>query len=455
MTQSDGKQGRILIVDDEADLRSLLQITFKRMGLSSVAEPDLHSARERLKKDQFDLCLTDMRLPDGRGMELVEEIQQRYPQMPVAVITAFGNMELAVEALRAGAFDCVSKPVDLEVLRALVSRALTVEKSPAVSASIGEERLVGRSRAMRALKERIDKLARSQAPVCISGESGTGKEVIAREIHARGSRADKPFIPVNCGAIPADLIESEFFGHLKGAFTGASQPRSGFFQAAEGGTLFLDEIADMPLPMQVKLLRAIQERRIRPIGSEKELPVDVRILSASHKALDREVREGRFREDLYYRINVIDLHVPPLRERPEDVELLTERILAQLADVYGQSFELTESARSALVVHDFPGNVRELENILERAAALCEHSKIEAEDLGLSEELLSRPGKNAEPRENLAVERSLEDEAGPDNELELITEALEARRWNRTAAAKDLGLTLRQLRYRMKKYHID
>ncbi|MBS97277.1 MAG: sigma-54-dependent Fis family transcriptional regulator [Oceanospirillaceae bacterium] len=454
MTQSDGKQGRILIVDDEADLRSLLQITFKRMGLSSVAEPDLHSARERLKKDQFDLCLTDMRLPDGRGMELVEEIQQRYPHMPVAVITAFGNMELAVEALRAGAFDCVSKPVDLDVLRALVNRALTVEKSPAVSASSGEERLVGRSRAMRALKERIDKLARSQAPVCISGESGTGKEVIAREIHARGPRADKPFIPVNCGAIPADLIESEFFGHLKGAFTGASQPRSGFFQAAEGGTLFLDEIADMPLPMQVKLLRAIQERRIRPIGSEKELPVDVRILSASHKALDREVREGRFREDLYYRINVIDLHVPPLRERPEDVELLTERILAQLADVYGQSFELTESARSALVVHDFPGNVRELENILERAAALCEHSKIQAADLGLSEEP-PRPGKNAERRENLAVERSLDYEGGADNEFELITEALEARRWNRTAAAKDLGLTLRQLRYRMKKYHID
>ena len=442
----------VLVVDDEADLRALIDITLARMGFDTRGAADLEQARRLLRSHEFALCLTDMRLPDGRGMELVQQIQRDCPSLPVAVITAYGNMELAVEALRAGAFDCISKPVDLDGLRNLVRQAVAL--APAQRAETG---LIGESAVMNRLRASIDKVARSQAPVCISGESGTGKEVIAREIHARGSRADKPFIPVNCGAIPAELIESEFFGHLKGSFTGASCSRDGFFQAAEGGTLFLDEIGDMPLPMQVKLLRALQERHIRPLGAQQEQPVDVRVLSASHKSLSAEVEAGRFREDLYYRINVIDLYVPPLRERREDIPLLADALLTRVAAHYGRPFRLTDAAITRLLEYDYPGNVRELENILERAAALCDGGEISADELffgGALRRPASRtpappdaPSPAASPLHPPATSVRLD-------ERQALVDALEAHRWNRTATARALGMTLRQLRYRMKKYRI-
>lgn len=432
-------QPRVLVVDDEADLRSLLEITLGRMGLHTRTAANLAQARQLLREHDFALCLTDMRLPDGTGLELIEEIQQQHPGLPVAMITAYGNMELAVEALRAGAFDCISKPVDLANLRTLVRQATTLAPPPR-----SHTRLIGQSAVIRALRQRIDKVARSQAPVCISGESGSGKEVIAREIHASGKRADGPFVAVNCGAIPAELMESEFFGHLKGSFTGATADRDGFFQAAEGGTLFLDEVADLPLPMQVKLLRALQERRVRPLGAGQEQPVDVRILSASHKPLQAEVEAGRFREDLYYRINVIELRVPPLRERRDDIPLLADALLARVAARYEHPFRLTDAARARLLAYDFPGNVRELENILERAAALCDGGTITPAELAFG----SAPRCNGSAPCEPAAQPVAEDER------QTLVQALDEHRWNRTAAARALGMTLRQLRYRMKKYGI-
>ncbi|MBV1787105.1 sigma-54 dependent transcriptional regulator [Marinobacterium sp. D7] len=442
-------QPTVLVVDDEEDLRTLLEITLGRMGVTVYAAASLQEARRLLDEYRFNLCLTDMRLPDGRGMELVEQISQELPGLPVAVITAYGNMELAVEAMRAGAFDCVSKPLDIEQLRALVGHAVRpVDDAETEESGVG---LVGESPAMQRLKERIVKLAQTQAPVCINGESGSGKEVIARLIHARSKRRDQPFIAVNCGAIPAELMESEFFGHLKGSFTGAHANRSGFFQAAEGGTLFLDEIADMPLAMQVKLLRAIQERRVRPLGAEEEQPVDVRILSASHKRLHEEVQAGRFREDLYYRINVIELKVPPLRERRQDIPLLSRALLQRIAQRNSDSqpvLQIDDQALSALIAYPFPGNVRELENILERAAALCEHSLIRCEDLALEE----RP----RTRQQMGMrELVMSGDADGEDEREQLVKALEIHHWNRTAAARELGLTLRQLRYRIKKYDLE
>lgn len=432
-------QPRVLVVDDEADLRSLLEITLGRMGLHTRTAANLAQARQLLREHDFALCLTDMRLPDGTGLELIEEIQQQHPGLPVAMITAYGNMELAVEALRAGAFDCISKPVDLANLRTLVRQATTLAPPPR-----SHTRLIGQSAVIRALRQRIDKVARSQAPVCISGESGSGKEVIAREIHASGKRADGPFVAVNCGAIPAELMESEFFGHLKGSFTGATADRDGFFQAAEGGTLFLDEVADLPLPMQVKLLRALQERRRAPPGARQEQPVDVRILSASHKPLQAEVEAGRFREDLYYRINVIELRVPPLRERRDDIPLLADALLARVAARYEHPFRLTDAARARLLAYDFPGNVRELENILERAAALCDGGTITPAELAFG----SAPRCNGNAPCEPAAQPVTEDER------QTLVQALDEHRWNRTAAARALGMTLRQLRYRMKKYGI-
>jgi len=440
------RQPRVLVVDDEEDLRTLLEITLGRMGLRVDSAGSLADARCLLSEHSFDLCLTDMRLPDGRGMELVEQLARDLPELPVAVITAYGNMELAVEAMRAGAFDCVSKPVDIDQLRAMVGHAVHHITDPKPAES--DEGLVGESPAMQRLKARIDKLAQTQAPVCISGESGTGKEVIARLIHARSNRRERPFIAVNCGAIPAELMESEFFGHLKGSFTGAHANRSGFFQAAEGGTLFLDEIADMPLAMQVKLLRAIQERRVRPVGAEEEQAVDVRILSASHKRLHEEVQAGRFREDLYYRINVIELKVPPLRERRQDIPLLSRALLQRIAHRNGEcqgqmALQIDDEALSALLSYTFPGNVRELENILERAAALCEQGAITAEDLGL------------EDRPHTRLQLAMREQICGDDECSQLVQALELHHWNRTAAARELGLTLRQLRYRIKKYDLE
>ncbi|SCZ50341.1 sigma-54-dependent transcriptional regulator [Thiohalomonas denitrificans] len=444
-------QYHALIVDDEPDIRELLELTLTRMGVACEGAETLEEARDHLNRSDFNLCLADMRLPDGSGIELVRHIQQHRPELPVAVITAHGNMSLAIEALKAGAFDFVNKPVELATLRELVSTALKMgrrDEAPNPTSPSGRQ-LLGESEVIRTIRATINKLARSQAPIYISGESGTGKELIARLIHENGPRADKPFVPVNCGAIPADLMESELFGYCKGSFTGATHDKPGLFQAAQGGTLFLDELADLPLAMQVKLLRAIQEKAIRPLGAQKEVHIDVRILSATHQDLATLVREGRFREDLFYRINVIQLQAPTLRERPEDIPILVEHILERLAGELGvEPLQLDDSAREALGSYAFPGNVRELENILERAVTLCEQATI-------GEELLQLP-------EGVPVASS--EVGGGDFELEsylmeierkIILNALEETRFNKTAAAKRLGLSFRSLRYRLKKLDIE
>lgn len=443
---------KILIVDDEPDIRELLEITLGRMKLETRSARDVKEARDWLARESFDLCLTDMRLPDGTGLELVQFIQQRYPQVPVAMITAFGSLDTAINALKAGAFDFLTKPVDLPRLRELVGTALRmpapapVDKEPSI-----DQRLLGDSPPMLALRKQIGRLARSQAPVYISGESGSGKELVARLIHEQGARADRPFIPVNCGAIPAELMESEFFGHRKGSFTGATEDKPGLFQAAHGGTLFLDEVADLPLTMQVKLLRAIQEKAVRAVGGQTENVVDVRILSATHKDLAAEVAAQRFRQDLYYRLNVIELRVPCLRERREDIPLLAHNVLARLAQGSGlPPVQLSPAALETLKSYRFPGNVRELENMLERAYTLCEDDRIEAGDLRLSE----TAAKTEAGEPSLAQIDNLEDYL-ESVERKLILQALEETRWNRTAAAQRLNMSFRSMRYRLKKLGLD
>ncbi len=435
---------KTLIVDDEPDIRELLTITLQRMDIPSKAVADLSEARALLEQEDFDLCLTDMRLPDGNGLELVEHIQQCYPDLPVAVITAHGSMETAIDALKTGAFDFVTKPVDLESLRNLVANALKLaaKRSQTGHAIIGESDLIIK------LRKTIKKLARSQAPIYISGESGTGKELVARMIHEQGARSDHSFVPVNCGAIPAELMESEFFGHKKGSFTGANTDKQGLFQVANGGTLFLDEVAELPLVMQVKLLRAIQEKAVRPVGGHKEESVDIRVLSATHKDLAKMVADGEFRQDLFYRINVIELKVPPLNERGDDVLLLAEHILSDLSVTIGETLSLSMTAKQALKKYAFPGNVRELENILERAMTLCDGEVIEADDLHLPEDTGS-----AVPT---GLEGSMYLEPYLDSiERERIVAALEQTRWNKTAAAKVLGISFRALRYRLEKLGLD
>ncbi|MBL8256255.1 MAG: sigma-54-dependent Fis family transcriptional regulator [Pseudoxanthomonas mexicana] len=460
-----------LIVDDERDIRELLTLTLGRMGLRIDTAANLGEARELLGRNTYDLCFTDMRLPDGNGIDLVGEISRNHPSTPVAMITAFGNIELAVEALKAGAFDFVSKPVDLTVLRGLVKHALELNNSerapPPPPPPEQASRLLGSSAAMDGLRETIGKVARSQAPVYIMGESGTGKELVARTIHEQGARAPGPFIPVNCGAIPAELMESEFFGHKKGSFTGAHADKLGLFQAASGGTLFLDEVAELPLPMQVKLLRAIQEKAVRPVGAAGEVPVDVRILSATHKDLGELAADGRFRHDLYYRINVIELRVPPLRERTGDLAQLTTAILERLAAQHGRMApSVSPEAMEALGRYPFPGNVRELENILERALAMSEGHSIEIDDLYLPQAPTGRKfGGDFSPGEVVrdapgAVD--VDPAAGgalPDyiEQLEraAIQKALEDNRWNKTKAAAQLGITFRALRYKLKKLGME
>ncbi|MHB9797799.1 sigma-54-dependent transcriptional regulator [Pseudomonas sp. MT3] len=442
---------KALIVDDEPDIRELLEITLGRMKLDTRSARNVKEARELLAREPFDFCLTDMRLPDGTGLDLVQYIQQRHPQTPVAMITAFGSLDTAVQALKAGAFDFLTKPVDLARLRELVSTALRLRFPDAEEAPV-DNRLLGDSPPMRQMRNQIAKLARSQAPVYISGESGSGKELVARLIHEQGPRANIAFVPVNCGAIPSELMESEFFGHRKGSFTGAVEDKLGLFQAANGGTLFLDEVADLPLPMQVKLLRAIQEKAVRAVGGQQENAVDVRILCATHKDLATEVSAGRFRQDLYYRLNVIELRVPPLRERREDIPLLTDRVLKRLAGDAGLPVATVSSdAVEKLKSYRFPGNVRELENMLERAYTLCENDVIQSHDLRLAETTSS--GDNGGPA-SLAQIDNLEDYL-EDIERKLIMQALEETRWNRTAAAQRLGLTFRSMRYRLKKLGID
>ncbi|MEJ2390282.1 MAG: sigma-54 dependent transcriptional regulator [Gammaproteobacteria bacterium] len=448
----------ILVVDDEPDIRELLEITLARMGNLTQSAPDLGQARELLKQHAFDLCLTDMRLPDGNGIDLVRDINQHYPNLPVAMITAHGNMESAIEALKAGAFDFVSKPVDLQILRNLVNSALKVNLADKTDYKNEELELLGDSEAMQRTRNTINKLARSQAPVYISGESGVGKELVAHLIHNRGPRQDRPFVPVNCGAIPGELMESEFFGHKKGSFTGAVSDKQGLFQTADGGTLFLDEVADLPLQMQVKLLRAIQEKAIRPIGATHEVPINVRILSATHKDLASMLRQNQFRQDLFYRINVIELHVPSLRERPEDIPVLVDHFIRQIADRWQIEIpKVGEDAIQALIAYPFPGNVRELENILERAITLCDDTMIRETDLHLPS-IGSGKINNKETETDATVNSN--DDMGLDpvleeKEKEVITRALEKTRYNKTAAARLLGLSFRQLRYRIKKLGIE
>ncbi len=440
-----------LIVDDEPDICELLELTLAQMNVDTKSALNVHDAHQLLEQQSFDLCLTDMRLPDGNGIDLVRHITQNYPQTPTAVITAHGNMELAIEALKAGAFDFVSKPVDLKGLRQLVGTALKLSgQAPETSL-----RLTGESKGIERVRKMVTKLARSQAPVYISGESGVGKELVARMIHEQGPRSSSPFVPVNCGAIPNELMESEFFGHRKGSFTGAVSDKTGLFQSADGGTLFLDEVAELPLHMQVKLLRAIQEKAIRPVGDQKEVGVDVRILSATHKDLAELVKEGSFRQDLFYRINVIELKVPPLRERSVDIPLLADQILKRLAKVSDMtSVELDSSAKGALMNYQFPGNVRELENILERAITLCENGSVETDDLCLPE--VAHESALQLPQMEVAEEEEIQLEPYLDKiEREIITRTLEQTRWNKTAAAKKLGITFRALRYRLKKLGLE
>ena len=454
----------ILIVDDESDIRELLEITLSRMDLEPYAAANLADAKNILDEQSIDLCLTDMQLPDGNGIDLVNHIQTEYSHIPVAMITAFGNMDTAIKALKAGAFDFVSKPIDLKVLRKLISDALKLSSVQADSiaddVNFEKSRLIGSSEEMQKLNKTISKLARSQAPVYIRGESGVGKELVAKEIHLQGPRSDQPFIPVNCGAIPTELMESEFFGHIKGSFTGATSDKQGLFEAAQGGTLFLDEVAELPLHMQVKLLRAIQERAIKPVGKQEEIKVDVRILSATHKDLSQEVENGNFRQDLFYRINVIELPVPSLRERVGDIEILAKHILDKIRASYElESLTINKDALTKLSAYSFPGNIRELENILERAATLCEDHSIKSEDIQLPDDNTSTSESLHEediPEESsISLSKDQLEKYLEEKEKKAITAALEKTRWNKTAAAKLLGISFRQLRYRLKKLGLE
>ena len=446
------KKSLALIVDDEPDIRELLELTLDRMDIQTHSAENIEDAKALLQQKPFDLCLTDMKLPDGNGLELVDYIQKMPSPIPVAVITAHGSMDTAILAMKKGAFDFVSKPIDLAGLRQLINSALKLSSPDLPKERRTRNTLLGDSSVMRDIRSRIDKLARSQAPVYISGESGSGKELVARLIHQQSSRSDKPFVAINCGAIPHELMESEFFGHKKGSFTGAVSDKKGLFQAADGGTLFLDEVADLPQPLQVKLLRAIQEKRVRPVGEQLEIPVDVRLLSATHRNLADMVKAGVFRQDLYYRINVIDLVLPPLRERSADIPLLTEHVLTKLTADNNKP-GISASALAALQRYRFPGNVRELENILERALALYDGNTIEVDDLNLPLVASNSNGNTEQPDYDPALE-SLEDYLDG-IERKAITTALEENKWNKTAAAKQLGLTFRSFRYRLKKLNME
>ncbi len=448
---------KALIIDDEPDIRELLVITLSRMGIDADCASSVGQAITLLSDNHYNVCLTDLRLPDGDGIELVKWIQKHRSDLPVAVFTAHGNMDTAIAAMKAGAFDFISKPVELELLRNLIQTALRLG-SQETNQSEPSSPLLGETQAMQKLRQQIRKVSRSQAPIYISGESGTGKELVARGIHYQGGRAEGPFIPVNCGAIPKELMESEFFGHKKGSFTGATSDKQGLFQAAHGGTLFLDEVADLPLDMQVKLLRALQEKAVRPIGSEQEISVDVRVLSATHKDLAREVQREHFRSDLYYRINVIQIDIPPLRERQQDIGLLASHFLQRFADDSDlPAPQLSGRALSALQQYAFPGNVRELENILERAFTLCDEDSIELDDLQLPR-ADSQPGQINQASSSQSVnpdEIDSLDDYLEEIEKEVISATLEKTKWNRTAAAKKLGITFRSFRYRLKKLGLD
>jgi len=447
----------VLIVDDEPDIIELLEITLARMGMNITSALNINDAKAQLQSHSFQLCLTDMKLPDGSGLDLLQYITQHCSALPVAVITAFGTPENAVAALKAGAFDYLAKPVSLNQLRTLVKSALSlppIQNDAAPARNIDNTRvLLGESQPMHQLRATIEKLSRSQAAVYISGESGSGKELAARMIHERSARHNQPFVPVNCGAIPENLMESEFFGYKKGAFTGADKDHDGFFLTANGGTLFLDEVADLPLTMQVKLLRVIQEKQVRKLGETQEKHIDVRIISATHKNLNECVEKGLFRQDLYYRLNVIELDMPPLRSMREDIPLIANNILKKICHDSGRpACHLDKEALSILINHDFPGNVRELENILERTLALCAENTIGRHELQL---------KVKEPQKPVSAETSIASHGLPLQdyldrlEKDSITNALEQTRYNRTAAAKILGITVRSMRYRMERLGLN
>jgi two-component system response regulator PilR (NtrC family) len=456
---------QVLVIDDEPDIRELLNLTLSRMGLDVTTVEDLASARRALRDGEFSFCLTDMRLPDGNGLDLVEEISESHPNLPTAVITAHGKIEDAVHALKMGAFDFVSKPVDLAVLRKLVNTALKLRKDESGLGEVpGEkaggssdselDRLIGTSPAINHVKQMIAKLSRSQAPVLVTGDSGSGKELAARLIHDLGPRGDGPFIPVNCGAIPTELMESEFFGHKKGSFTGAAADKDGLFQAADGGTLMLDEVADLPLHMQVKLLRVIQEKAVMPIGAREEVPVDVRILSATHQPLKPLVESGKFRSDLYFRLNVIELQMPRLQDRTEDIPLLARRFLDEITSQWSgdTSPEISDEAMEALKLHNYTGNVSELINILQRAVTLCDGALIQPSDLAL---------EHVEVHDTVKREPEAKDEdQSLDSYMEgiekkMLEDALKKARYNKTRAAELLGISFRSFRYKLKKFGIE
>lgn len=438
---------KVLVVDDEDDLRELLDMSLARMGLRASLAASVGEARELLAQERFALCLTDMRLPDGEGMDLVRHIAEHHRELPVAVITAFGSMDNAVAALKAGAFDYLAKPVSIEQLRALVRSALDLPRREAEQPVVSGDALVGEAPALMQVRELIAKLSRSGAPVHIHGESGSGKERAARLIHDLGARREGPFVAVNCGAIPENLVESEFFGYAKGAFTGADGDREGYFQAASGGTLFLDEVGDLPLSMQVKLLRAIQEKKVRPVGARAEVPTDIRLISATHRNLKQMVEEGRFRQDLFYRLNVLELRMPSLRECRESIPQLAQTLLDRIAAADSARPRLAPDAIDALCAYPFPGNVRELENVLERAYALSGGEYIGCADLGL------QPVDEEQP-DVPAGELPLQDYLDR-VERAAIEDALRKTRYNRTAAARLLGVTFRSLRYRLQRLGIN
>ncbi len=450
-----------LIIDDEPDILELLSVTLNRMGIDCVEAATYHAAVAAINSQPFDLCLTDMRLPDGNGLDIIHEISTKCPQTPVAMITAHGNMNSAIEALKAGAFDFVNKPFELNTLRELVVSALKLRESAIEAAPDKPKpadttmRFLGESEQIQKLRKTIIKLARSQAPIYISGESGTGKELVARLIHQQGSRADQPFIAVNCGAIPTELMESEFFGHIKGSFTGANSDKEGLFHAANGGTLFLDEVAELPLDMQVKLLRVIQEKAVRPVGASKEAHINVRILSATHRDLAERVKANFFREDLFYRINVIELKLPSLRQRPDDVPILIKHLIEKICNNMGLPQPLiTKEAISKLASYRFPGNVRELENILERAVTLCENDTITPDDIKLSGVRKVADIEEEAYQAKTSRTGSLDDYIAEIEKREII-EALELCKYNKTAAAEYLGISFRSLRYRIKRLSIE
>jgi two-component system response regulator PilR (NtrC family) len=446
---------KALIIDDEPDIRNLIHITLERMNIDCACAADFSEAIALLEQQEFHFCLTDMKLPDGNGMDLIALANKKYRKMPIAMITAFGNMETAIAALKSGAFDFIAKPIDLGRLREVVTAALKLTEVSLVSDANKNHtvRLIGESKAMVHLNNQIEKVARTQAPIFIHGPSGTGKELVSQLIHSLGARRDKPFIAVNCGAIPRDLMESEFFGHMKGSFTGASSDKLGFFRAADGGTLFLDEVTELPIEMQAKLLRVIQEQTVRPIGNEHELPINVRILSASHRDLRQRVEEDLFRQDLYFRLNVITIETPPLEQRPDDIPMLAQHFIQKYAKEWQMpALQLAPETLIALCEYSFPGNVRELENILQRAFTMSENDVISIEDLNL-------PSQQNQPRHVMKSSTNMANgnlEAYIENiERLAINEALEATRWNKTAAAEKLGISFRALRYRCSKLNIE